>query len=80
MLSVHYFRDFRARGGATTMGISKPFDTSGALETKRISEFELLEECILSGQMAPVQIESLMQQDSVFAEWLRARAAARLRG
>ena len=62
------------------MGISKPFDTAGALEAKRISEFEVLEECILSGQIAPGNVNSLMQQDSVFAEWLRTRSASRLRG
>ena len=62
------------------MGMNKPIETAGSVETNLLSEYELLEECILSGQISAQQVEALMQKDQLFANWLRARAASRLRG
>ena len=41
--------------------------------------YKLLEECILSGQVSSRQVAQMMRGDPKFAEWLRARAAARQR-
>jgi len=62
------------------MGMNKPLETAGSLETGLLAEYELLEECILSGQITPAQVEALMLKDRLFADWLRARASSRLRG
>jgi hypothetical protein len=61
------------------MGMNKPIDTAGSLETNLLPDYELLEQCILSGQITPAQAEALMLKDQLFANWLRARAASRLR-
>jgi hypothetical protein len=61
------------------MGMNKPVETAGSSETNLLSEYHLLEECILSGQIEPAHVEVLMQKDLLFANWLRARAASRLR-
>jgi hypothetical protein len=41
--------------------------------------YRLLEECILSGQVSSRRLAQMMRGDPKFAEWLRARTAARQR-
>jgi hypothetical protein len=41
------------------------------------AEFELLESCILSGQVRESDIVKMISTDPAFGEWLRARASMR---
>ena len=43
-------------------------------------QFEMLEECILSGQVLEVEVHGLFRDDPGFAEWFKARVPNRLRG
>ncbi len=61
------------------MGINKPVETSGSLESTLLSHYERLEASIRDGELTPAQADVLMQQDRSLAEWLRLRASARLR-
>jgi hypothetical protein len=57
------------------MGIhSKIAGSDGQLPiVKQLQHFELLEECILSGQMTHVEVQKIVDEDSAFGSWLRMR-------
>lgn len=42
-----------------------------------MENFELLEQCYLSGQMSDAQLHELMRDDPAFAEWITKRAQER---
>ncbi len=43
-------------------------------------QYEMLEECILSGQVPDVEVHGLFRGDPGFAHWFKARMPNRLRG
>jgi hypothetical protein len=45
-----------------------------------LMRFEMLEECILSGQVAYAEVQRLLSEEPGFARWLEARVPGRLRG
>jgi len=44
-----------------------------------LMQYELIEECILSGQVSDAKLQGMMLSDPVFARWLRARMTDRAR-
>jgi hypothetical protein len=42
-------------------------------------QYELIEECILSGQVSDAKLQDLMRSDPVLGRWLRARTTDRAR-
>jgi hypothetical protein len=49
------------------------------LSADTLSEYELIEECILSGQVSDAKVQSMVRTDPVFGRWLRARVTDRTR-
>ena len=54
-----------------------PFTSNSAPLDGVASEYQLLEECILSGQVPDAEVQSLIAANSGFADWLRARVHSR---
>lgn len=44
-----------------------------------LMKYELLEECILSGQVSDAKVQSMINSDPAFGRWLRARITDRTR-
>jgi len=43
-----------------------------------LAQYELLEDCILSGQVSDSEAQRLLREDPAFASWLKARALQRI--
>jgi hypothetical protein len=42
-------------------------------------QYELIEECILSGQVSDAKVQAMVRSDPAFGRWLRARITDRAR-
>jgi hypothetical protein len=42
-------------------------------------QYELLEECVLSGQVSHVEVQGIIRDDPAFGRWLERRATNRTR-
>lgn len=63
------------------MGIHGKISDSGepVLSADMLVHYELLEDCILSGQVPDVELQDLFREDPAFARWLKTRATDRAR-
>ena len=61
------------------MGIHGRIAATGELivPAELLSHYALLEDCILSGQVADTELQAMLRDDPGFADWLRSRVAAR---
>jgi hypothetical protein len=63
------------------MGIHGKIADSGeqVLSAGVLVKYELLEDCILSGQVPDGELQALIREDPAFARWLKSRVTARIR-
>jgi hypothetical protein len=63
------------------MGIQGKISDTGeqVLSAEVLVQYELLEDCILSGQVPDVELQGLVREDPLFARWLKTRVTARIR-
>jgi hypothetical protein len=63
------------------MGIHGKISDAGepVLAADVLVQYELLEDCILSGQVPDMELQGLFRKDPLFARWLKMRVTARIR-
>jgi hypothetical protein len=62
------------------MGIHSKIAEPGEAVLPRdvLARYELLEDCIVSGQVSDGEAQTLLREDPGFARWLKARALERI--